>query len=165
MAQSSIATDLLKGALAGAAATWVMNQATTWMYEHEADAAKARENDARGDETAYASAAGAMAGVAGYALEKDQRAQAGQALHWIAGIGAGAFYGVARKRWPSVAGAVGLPFGAGFYLAIDEIMNPALGFTPGPTAFPWQTHARGLGGHLVFGLALEVLLGGLDRSR
>ena len=91
-------------------------------------------------------------------------AQAGQALHWATGIGAGALYGVARKRWPAVAGAAGLPFGAAFYLVVDEVMNPALGFTPGPTAFPWQTHARGLGGHLVFGLALEVLLGGIDRS-
>jgi hypothetical protein len=41
-------------------------------------------------------------------------------------------------------------------------MNPVLGLTPGPTAFPCQTHARGLSGHLVFGL-VEVMLEGLDR--
>lgn len=42
-------------------------------------------------------------------------------------------------------------------------MNPLLGFTPGPRAFPWQAHARGLGGHLAFGLTSDLILDGLDR--
>ena len=46
---------------------------------------------------------------------------------------------------------------------IDELMNPVLGFAPGPQVFPWQAHARGLGGHLVFGLTSELVLEGLDR--
>jgi uncharacterized membrane protein YagU involved in acid resistance len=46
---------------------------------------------------------------------------------------------------------------------MDELMNPLLGFTPGPQAFPWQAHARGLGGHVVFGLATEGVLQVLDR--
>ena len=46
---------------------------------------------------------------------------------------------------------------------IDELLNPVLGLTPGPLAFPWQTHARGLGGHLAFGVATELVLEGLDR--
>ncbi|MGE3507475.1 MAG: hypothetical protein AB7N65_01155 [Vicinamibacterales bacterium] len=45
--------DMVKGAIAGAAATWMMGQATTWMYEQEGAQAKARENRVRGDRTAY----------------------------------------------------------------------------------------------------------------
>ncbi len=159
----NVAADLLKGAVAGAAATWLMTQATTWMYEHESDDARQRENQARGDRTAYESAAERAASVAGVDLSEEQRSQAGTAIHWATGIAAGAVYGVLRKRWPATAAAKGLPFGAGFFLVVDEILNPVLGLTPGPQAFPWQTHARGLGGHLAFGAATELVLEGLDR--
>jgi len=37
------------------------------------------------------------------------------------------------------------------------------GMTPGPGSFPWQAHARGLVGHLVFGLAAEAALSAADR--
>ena len=38
----------------------------------------------------------------------------------------------------------------------------SLGLTPGPRAFPWQAHARGLAGHLVLGLATEGVLQAAD---
>jgi hypothetical protein len=49
--------------------------------------------------------------------------------------------GVVRRRFPSAARLKGLPFGATFFLMMDELMNPALRFTPGPTAFPGR-HTR-----------------------
>lgn len=155
--------EMVKGAISGAAATWMMGQATTWMYEQEGEQAKARENRARGDRTAYEIAAERTASAVGATLSKEQRSRTGTALHWATGIAAGATYAVFRKRWPIAATARGLPFGTGFYIAMDEVLNPVLGLTPGPQAFPWQTHARGLGGHLVFGLTTELLLAGLDR--
>jgi hypothetical protein len=57
----------------------------------------------------------------------------------------------------------GLLFGTAFWAVIDEGANTALALTPGPTAFPWQTHARGLAGHLVFGVAADTALRALDR--
>jgi len=45
---------------------------------------------------------------------------------------------------------------------MDEIGNVALGLTPGPRAFPWQAHARGLAGHLVLGLAAEGVMQAAD---
>ncbi len=160
---SSIGADMLKGAVAGAAATWLMNKATTWMYEREAEDARKKEEEARGGGTAYANAAGKAADALDVELTDSQRQTAGTALHWVLGTTAGAAYGVARNRWPSVARAGGLPFGVGFFLTMDEMVNPLLGFTPGPQAFPWQAHARGLGGHVVFGLATEGVLQALDR--
>lgn len=54
---SPVVGDILKGAIAGAAATWLMNQVTSWMYEHEPPQAQDRENRARGGLTAYERAA------------------------------------------------------------------------------------------------------------
>ena len=155
--------DLLKGALAGVAATWLMDQATTWMYSAEGEHVRRRENEARGDKTAYESAAEKMAGAVGRDLTADQRSQAGTAIHWGTGIAAAAAYAALRHRVPGVSAARGAVFGVAFFLLLDELMNPALGLTPGPQAFPWQTHARGLGGHAVLGLATELILEGLDR--
>lgn len=159
----SVTGDLVKGALAGAVATWVMGKATTWMYEHESRAVRKRENAARHGKSAYVVAAEKAADVSGVKLSNDEKKKAGSAIHWALGIAAGAAYGVARRRFPATASLKGLPFGAGFFVAIDEVMNPALGLTPGPTVFPWQTHARGLGGHMVFGMVSEVVLEGMDR--
>lgn len=162
-AQHPVAADLLRGAIAGAAATWVMHQVTTWMYQHESEEARERENRARGGRTAYAAAADRIAGSAGAELEGEQRSQAATALHWATGIAAGIAYALARRRWPTVARAKGLPFGIGFFLLIDEGMNTTLGFVPLPRAFPWQAHARGAAGHILFGVVTHAVLAGLDR--
>ena len=42
-------------------------------------------------------------------------------------------------------------------------MNPVLGLTPGPMAFPWQAHARGLAGHLAYGVTSNAVLDAVDR--
>jgi hypothetical protein len=47
---------------------------------------------------------------------------------------------------------------------MDETATPALGLTPGPRAFPWQAHARGLAGHLVFGSVANATLATLRRT-
>lgn len=154
----SLGTDLLLGGLAGAAATWGMGQVTGYLYEREATPVRQREGAARGGATAYETAAEKAAGVVGVQLDPQTRARAGKAVHWALGVGAGALYGALRERIPATRAANGLAFGAGFWLLMDEGANPVLGLTPGPDAFPWQTHARGLAGHLAFGLVLESAL-------
>jgi hypothetical protein len=158
-----IAADLIKGALAGAAATWLMGHVTTWIYERESEEIRKQENEARGDRTAYEIAAEKLAGSIGASLGKDERARVGAALHWSTGIAAGMAYAAMRRQAPAIAAAKGLAFGTGFFLLVDEFLNTALGFTPPPAAFPWQAHARGLGGHLAYGMATELVLEQLDR--
>ena len=159
----SALTDLALGALAGAAATWTMGKATTYLYEHESPPARRREDAARGGKTAYAVAAEKAAGLAGQELSEEQRDRIGSGIHWALGIGAGALYGLLRPRvargWAS-----GALFGAAFWLLADEVANVALGLTPGPRSFPWQAHARGLAGHLVLGLTAEAVLQTADRA-
>lgn len=158
MSKQSLVADILDGAIAGAIATWVMGQATTVLYEKENEVARQREDDARHGTTAYDVAAEKAASLAGTQLSEDQRKQYGQAIHWALGIGAGALYGALRPRSDVASAAGGLLFGAAFWLLMDETATPALGLTPGPTAFPWQIHARGLAGHLVFGTVANTTL-------
>lgn len=158
----SLAADLVKGAIAGAAATWVMGLATSYLYEHESRQAREAEDEARGNKTAYGVAAEKVAGLVGREITDDERKQVGSAIHWALGAGAGAAYAVMRHRVPAAALGNGLLFGTAFWALVDEGANTALGLTPGPTEFPWQAHARGLGGHLVFGLAADSALRVLD---
>jgi hypothetical protein len=161
--QRSLVRDVIKGAVAGAAATWVMGRVTTAMYEHESKGARQREDAARGGQTAFATAAEKGAKLAGASPGKETIQQAGALLHWGLGIGAGAVYGAMRGRVMDADWKGSLKFGSGFFMLVDEVANPVLGLTPGPGAFPWQTHARGLAGHSVFGVTTEAVLRVLDR--
>jgi hypothetical protein len=73
-------TDLAKGAVAGAVATWVMGQATTYMYEHEDESAREREDEAREGTTAYVAAAEKGANLLGRELSEERAARVG---FWI----------------------------------------------------------------------------------
>jgi uncharacterized membrane protein YagU involved in acid resistance len=68
----------------------------------------------------------------------------------------GAVYAVLRRRVPWASLGFGTLYGALFWLAVDEAANTVLGLTPPPGEFPWEAHARGLGGHLVYGVATEA---------
>ncbi|MEO8881218.1 MAG: DUF1440 domain-containing protein [Gemmatimonadaceae bacterium] len=162
MSRQSLVADIIDGAIVGAIATWVMGEATTALYERESGAARQREDDARHGQTAYSVAAQKAASLAGQELSEDQRKRYGQAIHWALGVGAGALYGALRPRSDVASAAGGLFFGAAFWLLMDETVTPALGLTPGPAAFPWQTHARGLAGHLVFGGVANTMLAAIQ---
>jgi hypothetical protein len=158
MSERSIITDAIDGAVAGAAATWLMGKVTTALYEREGKAVRAREDAARGGRTAYGVAAERLAGSVGEQLSEDERKDLGEKIHWALGLGAGAVYGALRPRIGTMSLGGGLVFGALFWLLVDEGANAALGLTPGPAAFPWQTHARGLAGHLAFGAVANTTL-------
>jgi hypothetical protein len=152
----------IKGAIAGAVATWIMGQITNYMYRRENPDARQAEDRARNGKTAYGAAAEKAAGLAGRSLDDQQRERLGSIIHWATGIGAGAVYGVLRQRFAAVGRLGGAGFGTAFWGLVDEGLVPVLGFTPGPVAFPWQTHARGLAGHLTFGTVTDATLRVLD---
>jgi uncharacterized membrane protein YagU involved in acid resistance len=107
-------------------------------------------------------AAQKTARLVGASLDKDQSERLGLAIHWGLGIGAGAVYAVLRRRFHALGRTAGLSFGTAFWALVDEGLVPALGLTPGPRAFPWQTHARGFAGHLTFGTVTDGTLRLLD---
>jgi hypothetical protein len=154
----SVVADLIQGAVAGAVATWVMGKATAFLYDHEREVVRKREDDVRGQKVSYVVAAERAAHLAGIELSAEQSARYGIAIHWALGIGVGALYGLLRDRIPQAGLARGLAFGTAFWLLVDEGANYALGLTPEPTKYPWQTHARGLAGHFVYGTVADAAL-------
>lgn len=158
METNSLLLIVVVGAIAGVVATWIMNAVTTFMYEREGRAAREREDSARGDKTAYEIAAERTAKLAGRTLTAEQRRRFGLWIHWGLGIAAAIAYAAIRAGIADPGIVHGLIFGFVFFVVMDETMVPLLGLTPGPLAFPWQTHVRGLVGHLVFGAATELAL-------
>jgi hypothetical protein len=158
----SLAADLGRGALAGAVGWWAMDRVLRFCYDHQDPAARRAEDAARGGVPALEVAAERGAARADVSLSPRQRQAGGVALQWTFGVGAGVLYAALRRRFPAVGAGRGLAYGAAFSLVVDEGATPLLGFAPGPRAFPWQTHARGLLGHLVFGAVADAALRTLD---
>lgn len=163
--REGVAGDLARGALAGAAAWCVMDQVLRALYDRESPRVRARESAARGGVPALERVAESGAEQVGVRLSGRERRAGGTVMQWTTAIAAGALYGALRGRVPGASAGRGLAYGAAFSLVVDEGAVPLLGFSPGPRSFPWQTHARGVVGHLVFGVAAEAVLRSLDRDR
>lgn len=161
--QNDLISDLIKGALAGAAATWVMDGVTKFMYKREGEEVRAREHAVHAGETSLKKAASQLAGAFGIELEGNAKKRLAQAIHWAVGISTGAAYAVLRRRAHWAGSAQGLGFGTAFWLAVDEGLVPLMGLSKGPRAYPWQSHARGLAGHLSFGVVADTTLDLLDQ--
>ncbi len=83
--------------------------------------------------------------------------------HWIFSMVAAGAYGVVRgpARIPDLGGGIAL--GVGLWGLGDELTVPLLGLSDGPTAFPPELHAHGLGAHIVYGLATAATAQLLDK--
>jgi hypothetical protein len=158
----SVLADAVKGGLAGLSAGWLMNALTTVIYDRQDPVARSREEDARGGKVASEVAAQKTARLFGRKLNDQSARKWGPVVHDGLAVGAGALYGVFRGRVPRLSLGVGLLFGLAFFVLADELALTALRIAPGPLAFPWQTHARGLAGHLTYGLATETQLRLID---
>ncbi len=157
-----LTAELLKGAIAGAVATLVLDRVTTFMYQHERTGARRTEDRVRGGRTAYEAAAEKAAGLLGIRLDEEQRKRVGTGIHWALGVAAGVAYATYGRRNPSLRRAGGAAFGTAFWAAVDEGLVSLLGLTPPPKAFPAETHLRGLAGHLAFGVTADGTLRLLD---
>lgn len=159
-----LAADMIKGAIAGAFAVWVMDRVGWQMYLNEDPQAFKREKEAQVDGKYVAHvAASKMADAARIRRTPEQEYRAGKVVHYMLGVAPGAAYGVLRKRAPGVGAGRGLLYGFTLFAVQDEGIAPALGIASGPTAYPWQAHARGLVSHLVLGATTDTALELLDR--
>ena len=90
-------------------------------------------------------------------LTQSEKKIAGPAVHYILGTGVGGLYGAAAEIAPKVTAGTGLPFGAVFWLVVDEGAVPLLRLSKGPTAYSFSAHAYALSSHIVYGLTAEVV--------
>ncbi len=145
----------LAGALAGLAASYVMEQAqAAWSKAQEA----ADSDDPGGSEETPATIKAAdrvSEAVTGRPVAPDKRDAAGDVVHYTTGAGIGAVYGALAEIAPATTFGFGAAFGAVVALGLDETIVPALGLSKGPAETSPGEHAYGIASHLVFGLALE----------
>jgi putative membrane protein len=109
------------------------------------------------DDTTVRAASALSEGVFGHQLTPSEKKIGGTTVHYLLGTGVGGLYGAAAEIAPNVTAGAGLPFGAVFWLVVDEGAVPLLGLSKGPTAYPLSIHAYALSSHFVYGLTAEVV--------
>jgi hypothetical protein len=161
------------GLIAGVVASWMMDQfqylwlsmpagkrsATPGVESNKPGTASEdanRANDEAEDDATKKAASAISERVFGHKLTPEEKAIAGPVVHYAVGAAAGLAYGVASEFLPQVTAGYGLPYGAVFWLTVDEGAVPLLGLSKGPTAYPVSTHAYAAASHLVFGFAAEL---------
>ena len=160
----SLFRDAFRGALAGAAATWAMDQVTTVMFAVQAPEVTKQEESARPNgKSSVANLVDKVETETGFVVPIAQRPMVEMAVHYALGAVPGAIYGVLRRWIPFARAGSGLFYGLGIFATNDEYLNTKLGLASPPSAYPPETHIRGLAGHAVLGVATETgiqLLGG-----
>jgi putative membrane protein len=172
---------LVAGLFGGLIASWTMNRfQDVWFKlsengssasERSSDQDRADEerqpansNKEEQDDTTVKAASVISEGLFGHELTKDEKKIAGPAVHYALGTAVGGLYGAAAEAMPELATGKGLPFGAAFWLVVDETAVPVLGLSKPPTEYPVSTHAYALASHLVYGLTAELVRRALRRA-
>lgn len=160
----SLFGDAARGAIAGVAATWAMDQVTTVMLSVQAPEVTKLEEGARANgKSSVTNLVDKVEAGTGLVVPRKHRPLAEQVAHYALGAVPGAIYGVARRWLPFTRAGSGLLYGLGVFTLNDEYLNTRLGLSAPPQAYPPETHMRGLAGHAVLGVATETgiqLLGG-----
>jgi len=116
------------------------------------------------DDTTVRTASAISEGVFDHKLTPGEKKIAGTAVHYLLGTSVGGLYGAAAERAPNVTAGAGLPFGAAFWLVVDEGAVPLLGLSKGPMAYPVSTHAYALSSHFVYALTAELVRRAVRRA-
>jgi hypothetical protein len=155
----SLAGSALRGAIAGAVATWLMDQVTTALLEKQSAEDTQSEEQARPNgKSSIENMLDRAEQLAGLQLGDEQRPLALQAIHYGLGVIPGAMYGVLRSRLSLVGAGRGVVYGLLLFAINDEYLNTELGFAGPYDAYPAQTHLRGALGHAVLGGTTDTVL-------
>ena len=160
---------LAAGIVGGVVASWAMDRFQYWGLSFgggdERELQQTPSEESNRDEPATVKTASVISeGVFGHSLTAQEKEIAGSMVHYAVGTTAGAVYGLAAEYEPDVTTLAGIPFGAAFWIVVDEGALPLLGLAKGPAAYPISTHAYALVSHLVFGLTTEVVRSTVRRA-
>ncbi len=122
-----------------------------------------RGSDDEQDDAAERLANVVSVGVFDHGLTRNEKENAGTALHYTYGVTMGGIYGAAAELVPRLTAGAGLPYGALIWVTADEGIVPALGLSKSATEYPLSIHAYALASHLVYGLTAEVVRGAVRR--
>jgi uncharacterized membrane protein YagU involved in acid resistance len=151
--------NIIKGAFAGAVATWVMDLVTTGMAVGQPESVTAREQAAQPNgKSSVDNLIDRMTERLGWTPDPQQREKLGLLIHYGLGVVPGAGYAVLRRWVPFLGAGNGLFYGFLLWLVNDEILATRLGIAAPPDAYPPETHIRGLVGHLALGVSTDTVL-------
>ena len=166
---------LVAGALAGCAASWVMNefqmmrssgaQGSNGNSEpgeqrepQERKEKLARQQESNLEENATVKTAAVISrNLFEHELTSQEKKIAGPIVHYAYGSMIGALYGGLCELLPVASVGLGMPFGAAVWLLGDEIAVPYLGLSRKPTEYPPQVHADALAAHFMYGATTDLL--------
>ena len=169
--------DVWKGALAGLVAglvaSWAMDRfQDVWIslsskdstsddkssdLDRESSNLKTNQSEETQDDATVKAASAISENLFNHELSSNEKKIAGPAVHYATGAAGGLVYGAAAELTPEITKAAGLPYGAAFWLVVDEGLVPLLGFAKGPGEYPLSAHAYALASHLVFGATAEAV--------
>jgi hypothetical protein len=156
--------DAIRGGLAGAGATWLMDLVTTGIYTVQAPEATRQEQAAQANgKSSVANLVDRVEAKTGIVMPAARRPIVEGLVHYALGILPGVVYGVLRRWVPVARAGNGLAYGLAVFALNDEYLNTALGLAGPASAYPIESHVRGAAGHAVLGVATETgiqLLGG-----
>lgn len=146
------------GLAAGYLGSRAMDRATTWYWGRMSEQARGHEADANPDGTPLT-----VGRAVAVRLGRGDAAQTAYATAAQLHRGLGLLYGVVaqqlvRSGVPPLA--AGLLTGAAAFVLVDEaLMSTVL---PPPSAYPLESHVRGVVGHLTLGATVGLLLTGVN---
>lgn len=156
-----IGRGLLAGLVAGAIASWSMNQfQVLWSKASERfqdDSTQQQGQSQQESEDSTMKAGDKLSrSLLDRPLNKEEKKKAGPLVHYAFGSAMGAAYGaVAELRPRTVTLGFGTAFGAVLFALADEIAVPAFGLSGKPTETPLSSHLYGLASHLLYGATVE----------
>lgn len=149
--------DAVRGAIAGAIGTWLMDLVTTGVLASQPKDLPQREKAASPNgQGSVANLVDRTEAIFGIVMKPEQRSMATTAIHYGLGMVPGALYGALRNRLPILGAGRGVLYGVILWAVNDEYLNSKLGLAGSFGAYPLESHWRGLVGHIALGTATDT---------
>jgi hypothetical protein len=165
----ALARNVLFGALAGTAATFIMTQFQSrtqplmQKVKESSSGEKKDESSEKGEASTTQVAEKIFSTMRHSELPKEKKDQAGQWVHYGFGTLMGAGFGALASLRPLRSMGRGLIYGSLVWLVADEIGVPVARLSPPPWKVDGLTHAYALLSHLVYGAALSGVYSAEER--
>ena len=163
--KDSLGVGIVAGLVGGLVGSWMMLQFIEgpgpWferaMQGRPEPTAKETERQAAETESVTMQAAETFfhAGTGGH-LTHQERAEAGDAVHYAVGALTGLGYGVVAEYAPVVGVGMGAAFGTVLWAGTDLVSIPAVGFAAWPGEEPGSAHVAHWVTHVVYGMTMEA---------
>ena len=155
MTLRGMAGDVTTGFVAGYAGTKAMEPVRMFLYRHEPDEDRQKEDAVRPGPP-YRIAATKITRLLGLDRSEESLDEAGLGLHYGLAVSCAPLSGILRHRARLGTPAAALATGVAMSVTADEDFTPLLGFSAPSRACPLVTHLRGVAAHLVFGAAVAA---------